>query len=70
MDKNQKNWETPQLIILARGTPEENVLTHCKQIDTTPVQTSGPGETAQSLCMSQTKTNTCANCQSRGGKAS
>ena len=28
----KKIWETPQLIILARGTPEESVLTHCKRI--------------------------------------
>jgi hypothetical protein len=29
----KKIWETPQLIILARGTPEESVLIHCKRIN-------------------------------------
>jgi hypothetical protein len=30
MEQNKKKWITPQLIILGRGTPEENVLIGCK----------------------------------------
>lgn len=28
--EEKKQWVTPQLIILGRGTPDENVLTGCK----------------------------------------
>jgi hypothetical protein len=30
MENNQKTWIQPQLIVLGRGTPEENVLAGCK----------------------------------------
>jgi hypothetical protein len=30
MPANRKQWVKPQLVILGRGTPEENVLTACK----------------------------------------
>jgi len=30
MEDNRKPWITPQLIVLGRGTPEENVLRGCK----------------------------------------
>lgn len=30
MEDNRKKWMTPQLIVLGRGTPEENVLGGCK----------------------------------------
>ncbi len=30
MEDNRKPWITPQLIVLSRGTPEENVLAGCK----------------------------------------
>ena len=30
MEDNRKKWIQPQLIILGRGTPEENVLGGCK----------------------------------------
>lgn len=30
MKNNKKKWIPPQLIILGRGTPEENVLAGCK----------------------------------------
>ena len=36
--ETKKKWETPQLIILGKGTPEENVLKHCKH-----VAQNGPG---------------------------
>jgi len=30
MEKEKKKWETPKLICLYRGRPEEAVLTGCK----------------------------------------
>jgi hypothetical protein len=30
MKNNRKEWIPPQLIVLGRGTPEENVLAGCK----------------------------------------
>jgi hypothetical protein len=33
MPIQKKRWERPQLIVLGRGTPEENVLTACKQVE-------------------------------------
>jgi hypothetical protein len=30
MKDNRKKWTQPQLIVLGRGTPEENVLSGCK----------------------------------------
>jgi ribosomal protein L6P/L9E len=30
MKENRKKWTQPQLIVLGRGTPEENVLAGCK----------------------------------------
>lgn len=30
MVNNRKKWSRPQLIVLGRGTPEENVLAGCK----------------------------------------
>jgi len=30
MEDNRKKWIQPQLIVLGRGTPEENVLGGCK----------------------------------------
>lgn len=30
MEDNRKKWIQPQLIVLGRGTPEENVLRGCK----------------------------------------
>ena len=30
MSARKKQWSKPQLIVLGRGTPEENVLKNCK----------------------------------------
>jgi hypothetical protein len=30
MKDNRKKWDPPRLIVLGRGTPEENVLAGCK----------------------------------------
>ena len=31
-----RKWETPKLIVLARGRPEEGVLTNCRNASTIP----------------------------------
>jgi len=43
MKKEKKKWETPKLICLYRGRPEEAVLAACKggEIPTTGPQTGG-----------------------------
>ena len=38
MSAPKKQWSKPQLIVLGRGTPEENVLAGCKNSGT-----GGPG---------------------------
>jgi hypothetical protein len=58
MNRAKKRWIRPQLIVLGRGTPEENILAGCK--------------TSKNTGMSATK-NSCkkkqgANCN--GGKCS
>lgn len=63
MSNAKRQWSTPQLIVLARGTPEESVLTNCKFIDqgNPPV---GPGGNQQEGCAIITTSN-CAACQAR-----
>jgi hypothetical protein len=39
--KKKKKWVTPELIVLVRGTPQEAVLTSCKETTATP----GPAHT-------------------------
>jgi hypothetical protein len=57
-------WSTPQLIVLARGTPQESVLTHCKTQNPS-VMVQGPlMQSAQSWCDTDNVGN-CSNCQSR-----
>ena len=63
MENQKKTWEKPQLIILARGTPEENVLTHCKYIGAV---VTGPLGTVQTSC-NDPNAQQCQNCQSRSG---
>jgi hypothetical protein len=63
MSSSKTQWSTPQLIVLARGTPEENVLTHCKTIGAGP---GGGPETANQDGCNSTKAK-CGNCQSRSG---
>ena len=60
-------WTKPQLIILARGTPEEAVLTHCKQIGmSSSPYTGGPESTEQDAC-SRGAVGNCGACQARSG---
>jgi len=67
MDKMNKAWETPQLIILARGMPEENVLQGCKAIGATFA--TQPEPSGQLGCDRGAEGN-CATCPNRGGKDS
>ncbi len=48
-----KKWETPKLVVLVRGKPEECILTNCKFVG------HGPNETATN-CMNGELA--CVNC--------
>jgi hypothetical protein len=65
MEKPKKNWETPKLIVLARGESEESVLTHCKTQNPS-VYFDGPqDDTLQSDCAAGENFKNCSNCKSR-----
>lgn len=66
MSDNKLHWIKPQLIVLARGTPEESVLTVCKQIS---VVINGPNGVTQDGCNDEV-TGVCGNCQARPGGGS
>ena len=69
MNSHKKVWETPQLIILARGEPEESVLTHCKTMN--PNQAvAGPDLVTQQLTCAQGTIGNCNNCQARANSGS
>jgi hypothetical protein len=58
MEKKQETWIQPRLIVLGRGTPEENVLAGCKTNKTI----SGPSN-KKSRCYTQKSGTTCkTNC--------
>ena len=59
-----EKWERPQLIILARGNPEESVLYNCKTNNPSkPAE--GADRQLEQEC-SQIDTGSCVNCQDRG----
>lgn len=58
----QKIWLQPKLIIIGQGTPEENILTHCKHNDV-------PGGPTISQSNCNEETTSCAACQSNGGQS-
>lgn len=68
MKKQQKSWETPQLIILARGTPAETLTTGCKVIE---VGVLGAGGANQAGCADQPtqEGGNCGSCQARSGQS-
>jgi hypothetical protein len=70
MTVQKKSWETPQLIILAKGTPEENVLLHCKAISY-PYPAPYSQQLGQTGCDQPEGTGQdkgeCGNCQARPG---
>jgi hypothetical protein len=57
-------WTKPQLIVLVRGSVEENVLTFCKAIHATAAL--DPLNTQQDYC-SKINDGNCGACQSRAG---
>lgn len=64
MSRNNTRWTTPQLIVLAKGTPEESVLVHCKTMNPNHPMT-GPNDLIQQdTCAHGVKGN-CRNCQAR-----
>lgn len=65
MSEKTKAWETPQLIILARGTPEESVLTNCKTMNPNRPNT-GEAKSQQDTCAAGPEKKNCSPCQSRG----
>lgn len=69
MSKAKRQWTTPQLIVLARGMPEESVLTHCKTMNPNQAVT-GPAITQQDTCATGPGATNCSNCQSRAVGAS
>lgn len=69
MTEQNKAWETPQLIILARGTPEESVLTHCKTMNPNQ-QFPGPDLTTQQLTCAAGVVGKCDVCQARANSGS
>lgn len=58
-------WTTPQLIVLARGTPEESVLLHCKRI--AAITATAPLPVGQTGCDNAESDGNCGACQSRSG---
>ena len=57
----KKEWSTPELVILVRSRPEENVLTHCKTYGTTVVNQDPYTPTGQDCKAAQ---GNCGACQS------
>jgi hypothetical protein len=58
-------WERPQLIILAKSTPEESVLLQCKTMNPNqPLK--GPDEVTNQLTCAAGTAQKCDNCLSRG----
>jgi hypothetical protein len=70
MVQRKRKWSTPQLIVLARGTPEESVLESCK-VNNPQGNPYGPnGTQVQNACAYVDTKSNCQNCQSRGMGAS
>lgn len=65
MSQEKVQWTQPQLIVLARGMPEESILQACKYIDALSPPP-GPGQGAQQGCSYPDQG--CAACQSRGSQ--
>jgi hypothetical protein len=62
----KKTWETPQLIILARGTPEETLTNGCKVIQKPDMTGGGATSNYQDGC-NETNALPCGTCQGRSG---
>jgi hypothetical protein len=65
MGKLKLEWERPQLIVLAKSTPEESVLASCKTMNPNQPVTGPDIQTNQLTCAAGTP-DKCDNCQARG----
>ncbi|MBW1792800.1 MAG: hypothetical protein JRJ14_11230 [Deltaproteobacteria bacterium] len=63
-----KKWNTPELIILVKSQPEENVLSHCKY-NRAPIGEGDPQNYEGHGCQA-IRTGSCAACQDLGGTGS
>ncbi len=54
MQKEKKKWETPKLICLYRGRPEEAVLQGCKGTPGAGLGGVGHGSKCQAACVTPT----------------
>ena len=69
MEEKNQPWEKPQLIIMAKGMPEESVLTHCKTMNPNQPQTGSADLVYQDTCAGGDDYDNCRNCQSRAVNA-
>lgn len=63
---SKTKWKTPELIILTKGQPEENILEQCKSVH-------GPASSTVYSVSGQNCKNfkgTCGACQAEGGTGS
>ena len=66
MSSIMPEWTKPQLVVLARGTPEESVLVNCKTMNPNQPAT-GPNDLVyQDTCAHGEDYLNCSNCQARG----
>lgn len=68
MGLNKKHWNSPQLIILTRVSPEESVLTECKFIGADVAGVNGPNTYFKDGCNENASGN-CGTCLNRGSKS-
>ncbi|MDD1650523.1 MAG: hypothetical protein LUO80_09045 [Methylococcaceae bacterium] len=66
MSSAKTEWTKPQLIVLARGTPQESVLVNCKTMNPNMPATGPTDLLYQDTCAHGANYNNCSNCQSRG----
>jgi hypothetical protein len=67
MKKEMKIWEKPQLIIIGRANPEENVLEGCKAIGA--FSAIKPQSSGQTGCDAKDNDGNCGACRGRGSKS-
>ncbi len=63
----KKEWFTPELIILTKSTPGEDILTVCKSVNHAVAMKDGSDATGQ-LC--KVAKGQCGGCLSSGGRGS
>ena len=59
----KSRWTKPELIVIARGTPEESVLLHCKRI--AAPWAASPLAVGQAGCDKAELDGNCGACQAR-----